>query len=140
MKDEKVIRTRALKLSDNATVFQAELQAIRLGCSIIKECNNLDKVITFMVDSKAALMALDNVDTSSELVKHTKNAINELANTHEIHLRWIKAHVDHKGNEIADAAAKTGCTLQNEQNIKPSRAHIKSLINDEMYKIWNQRW
>ena len=87
MKDEKVIKTRALKLSNNATVFQAELQAIRLGCSIIKECNTLDKTITFMVDSKAALMALENVDTTSDLVRLTKNALNELSNTHEIKLR-----------------------------------------------------
>ena len=69
MNDERVVKTRALKLSNHATVFQAELQAIRLACSVIRECEIIEKKVTLLVDSKAALMALENYDTNSELVK-----------------------------------------------------------------------
>ena len=68
MNDNLVVKTRALGLTRNATVFQSELQAIRLACSLIPECIPKNERITIMIDSQAAINALMNVDTKSKLV------------------------------------------------------------------------
>ena len=61
MVDDKVVKTRAIGLSKHATVFQAELQAIQLGCSLVKEKARKGEKITFMVDSQAAILALNKI-------------------------------------------------------------------------------
>ena len=140
MHDDKVIKTRALGLSKHATVFQAELQAIRLACSLIPDCVPKGENIRFMVDSKAAIMALENPETKSKLVQLTKNALNETGSIHKINIDWIKAHNNLKGNELADRLAKTGCNIEPTQQIGQSQAYVKQLINEDMYKAWNLRW
>ena len=62
MENDKIIKTRALGLTNNATVFQAEIQAIRLGCSIIQNLPKQPTHITFMIDSQAAITALSNTN------------------------------------------------------------------------------
>ena len=47
--------------------------------------------------------------------------------------------MDHKGTEIADRAAKTGCHLPEKQSIPISRAHVKEMVHKEMYKEF-LRW
>ena len=69
-----------------------------------------------------------------------KSSLNKLGEDFTICINWIKAHVDHKGNEIADALAKTGCKLPTREEIPLSIAHIKTVIKDEMYKTWDRRW
>ena len=111
MKDEKVTKTRAYGLRPYSTVFQAELQAIRLSCIHIREVVPQGEQITIMSDSQAAIKAQENPDTSSKLVRQTKVALNNLGKDYQINIQWIKAHVNNKGNEIADQLAKTGTKL-----------------------------
>ena len=140
MKEGKVLRTRALGLSKNTTVFQAELQAIRLACSLIDTTIPKGEVINIMVDSQAAILALDNIDTNSEIVKHTKNALNKIGEDYTVIINWIKAHVNNLGNEIADRAAKTGSMLQPTCQIKNSKAQVKAIIDNHIYNVWDREW
>ena len=65
------------------------------------------KYIKIFSDSQAALLALNSAEITSELVLKTKEALNLLAQcTQRVTLVWIKAHVGHPGNEIADELAK----------------------------------
>ena len=141
MENDTVIKTRAMGLTNNSTVFQAEMQAVRLACSIIKE----DVIpegsdIVLMIDSQAGIKVLENVDTKSNLVKQTKTALNELGEFYNISIHWIKTHVGNKGNENADQAAKSGCNLPEKFEILNGQEYIKSLIKEEMEKEWNIRW
>ena len=140
MNDTRVTKTRAIGLSKHATVFQAEIQAIRLGCSLLKDNIPIGSEVVFMVDSQAAILALQNVDTSSQLVKQAKDALNKVGNDYTISIQWIKAHVNNKGNEIADQVAKTGSRLIPHTEIKCGKAYVKKLVSDEMYTEWDRRW
>ena len=51
----------------------------------------------------------------------------------DVELAWIKAHVNYKGNELADRLAKTGTKLANKAQIEPGRATINSQISKHMY-------
>ena len=139
MRDDKVIKSRAFNLPDYCTVFQAELAAIREGCKLIPKRNKRENIV-ILTDSQAALLAIDRVETSSALVRETKDALNRAANQATVKLEWIKAHVGHKGNEIADRLAKTGCSLKNTLKIGASKAHIKSIIEERSTAAWNLRW
>lgn len=140
MNDDKVIKTRALGLTRNATVFQSELQAIRLACTLLHDSIPKNEKVTFMVDSQAAIKALENVDTKSRLVQLTKNVLNAAGKVYDINIHWIKAHVNHKGNEIADRAAKTGSCLNQREQIAWSKSHVKAIINADTYEKWDRRW
>ena len=138
MNNDKVIKTRALGLSRHATVFQAELQAIRLACSLMKDCIPKNTKVNFLVDSQAAILALENHETKSILVKQTKEALN--SSEHEITITWIMAHNGLKGNEIADRLAKTGGDIAPTCHIGQSPAYVKQTVRDNLYRTWDRQW
>ena len=140
MNDDKIICTRSLGLTNNATVFQAEIQAIRLAYPLINERIPVNSPVTIMVDSQAFIKALENTNTKSLLVKQTKQALNNLGKNYKLKIKWIKAHVNNKGNEIADQAAKTGCGLTNKIKIPVCKSYVKNIIQETMYKEWHIRW
>ena len=64
----------------------------------------------------------------------------KLGEDYDITLNWIKAHVNHKGNEMADILAKTGSRLTCAEPTPISQATIKETIRQEMYREWDRRW
>ena len=123
-----------------ATVFQAEIHAIRRAIPFIKEAITPGEAIRIMCDSQAAIKALESIDTTSGMVLRTKEALNDLGKNYNVEIHWIKAHVDHRGNELADILAKTGCNLKTDNDTPVSYAHIKATINQKMYDEWDRRW
>lgn len=69
MNDDKVVAARAFGLSKTTTVFQAELHAIRMAATVIPQKIGIGTNIHIMCDSQAAIKALEEVDTSSQLAK-----------------------------------------------------------------------
>ena len=67
------------------------------------------KFLKIFTDSQAALLAIDKVVISSTMVRDAVCTLEELTNKiQNIKLLWIKAHIGHEGNEIADRQAKLG--------------------------------
>ena len=141
-----VLKTRCFGLTEHANVFQAELHAIKQATHLIKStqenfANDDDfKTVRILSDSQAALMSLNKIDTDSRLVAEVKHALNELGSHLKVELAWVKAHVNHKGNEIADRLAKTGTKLATKTHIGPGRSTINNHITQYMYGKWNERW
>ena len=142
-----IMRTRAHGLSKHATEMQAELHAIRLACghlaTIIEEQPELKtdfKKLVILTDSRPALAALNQIDTRSKTVKDTKDALNLLAETLPVEIKWIRAHKGIVGNEIADRAAKSGAKLKTISPTTQAKAAIKQHVNDVVYESWNERW
>ena len=96
-----------------------------------------------MVHNQAALRALDNPESISNSIRNAKSILNLLGKTNFIVLRWIKAHVNWKYNEVADKLAKKGA----DPNCKrfgdipmPSKRSIYSDVENMILRKWTYRW
>ena len=98
-------------LGKYATVFLAEITAIDDAATKLLEIGIRGKHINFYVDSQAAILALNKYIVTSAAVAASKNKLSELGDSNKVTINWIKAHVGHKGNEIADRLAKRGANL-----------------------------
>ena len=120
------------------SVFQAELQAIKLAAEFLQGLYGRD--IKFRVDSQAAIKALGSDETSSELVNDTYNVLQEISTRNDVTVEWIKAHVGWPGNELADEAAKEGSKLDNTTTIQPPKRDLWAAIEGIMSRKWRRRW
>ena len=100
------------------------------------------KYIKIFTDSQATLLALNTTDVTSKLVLQTKVALNELAKkTRRVTIVWIKVHVGHEGNELADELAKEGTKKKLlASNIGIPHNNIKTLIKSAHCSIWDNEW
>lgn len=103
-------RTISFNLSKDATVFQAEVAAIR-SCAeeIIRQEADHGSVAIFS-DSQGVLRALDAIEVDSHLVWDCIRILNNLGSRRKVTLAWVPGHKGHRGNEEADKAAKQGAT------------------------------
>ena len=98
-------------ISDHATVYQAELEAIYQACKYMDD--NYDtlkpKYVKILTDSQSALKALDSIDFKSTMALKTAEALENLKwRTKGCTIAWVKAHIGTPGNEAADSAARQG--------------------------------
>jgi len=82
-------------------------------------------------------------DTCSTLVLETRLLLNEASKNNFIKLRWVKAHVGHIGNELADNLAKAGALedkpAENDSPLVPG-VIIKHEIRGGINQLWTQEW
>ena len=129
------------------SVFQAEILAILEAChhifTYLSSHKNLPRRIIIYSDSQAALQALNASDVNSRLVQQCVSSLNSLGSSVRIYLRYVKAHVGHKGNEMADKAAKLAARRPVPLS-KPlcfiPRSMYNQLIRDALYTAWQKRW
>ena len=101
--------TASWSLGTHATVFQAELEAVRkLAVDLcVRNISNAEVIIH--CDSKSAIMSLEARAISSRTVLGSRRAIEGLLERgNSVVLRWVPGHVDVPGNERADELAKRG--------------------------------
>ena len=126
----------------DSSVFQAEVSAILASVKILRGIGITDSNIDIVVDSQAALNALNNPITSSDLVRSTKYFLNELGEANDIKLHWIRAHRGFKYNEIADRNANKGLEeIPIPENIPAvSKRSIYSVVEDLILNQWTSSW
>jgi ribonuclease HI len=141
-----VISTNATYLGKMASIFQAEMTAINLASKFILE--NSQKFthyesIDIISDSKASLQAIKKNVTMSSLTKCCKLSLDSLHKLKPIKLHWIKAHVGHYGNELADHQAKLGTTIP-DFNVEPiipvSKSWVTNKIKKYVHSEWTKAW
>jgi ribonuclease HI len=133
----------AAHLGDHVTVFQAELVALKLACNWLKEQGYAYKKIVIHSDSQAALKALLSPWVKSNLVRQTAAMLNEVAEENRVYLRWVKAHVGHEGNELADEMAKAGVLdpeLDYDDRPLLAVSAAKRMIFLGFLNAWVDRW
>ena len=91
----------------DCTVFQTEIHAIKMAMQCYNNhILNSDLYIKVFSDSRAAIQALNSNIVTSQLVKDTVTHLNTIGiKVNRLEISWIKAHVDHEGNERADQLA-----------------------------------
>ena len=90
----------------------------------------------------ASIQALNSHEIKSLAVKDTIAALNLVGQkVNRLEVNWIKAHVGHPGNELADKLARESLNQQeNAHGIFPPYSHFKSELWTAMYKIWSTEW
>ena len=127
-------------LGKHTTVFMAEVKAILEATERLKYRKN-EKII-FRIDSQAAIQAINNDLTSSKLVQDCLNKLNRLGNKNKVILQWIKAHVGHAGNELADELAKEGAkniVYGPEPFLGFPEKYKTTIIKEHIYSVWYKR-
>ena len=145
-KKNEIIYRQSYSLPNKASIFQAELEAIRQAAAFFNrnKTHYPAKYIKFLVDSQAALKALNSTTVKSETVSRTIRELSKLGyDIPRLTLTWIKAHVGYKGNELADTAAKQGA-LEPEMSIKInipiSQTEISNKLKGMFLNKWKLRW
>ena len=101
--NDQVVFQDSRRISDHASVFQAEIYAIALAADVLSEHEEIG-VVRFHVDAQAALLALKSstIEACGVLSAATKlDAIDG-----RVDLVWVKAHAGNKENEEVDKLAK----------------------------------
>ena len=139
------IASEHFRLPNHATVFQAELLAIKLACQTLLQLpDSHPRFVKIFSDSQAAIRALANHTTKSRTVSDTANALDELAaKARSVTLCWIPAHKGYFGNTKADDLAKMGAGSTDPRKLTQayqSKASIKMQIKEAIYKEWGTLW
>ena len=141
-----IIHTESFTLEDRATVFQAEVEAIKQAAAFMTRNKSKypAKYIKILVDSQAALLTLHKKGTTSTHVLSTLATLAELGYASKnLTLAWIKAHVGYEGNELADDAAKQGALdpiITDQIKLPTTKTEIKNAIKTFTYQTWKRRW
>ncbi|XP_035204546.1 uncharacterized protein LOC118179482 [Stegodyphus dumicola] len=105
-KNSQEIMSKQIRLNDEATVFQAEVVALKEVCKWLSHNADSNTPIKIFTDSQSSLQSLNKIRITSSSIKAFKEIICTLQETHNTVLNWVKAHEGTKGNERADEEAK----------------------------------
>jgi ribonuclease HI len=98
------------KLENRCSYNQAEQRAILKALAAIetKQVNyNEHRTVVIHTDSKITLDSIRNAKNHNHLLKEIrKSTVNLNKHNWQIEFKWVKAHVEIYGNEIADQLAK----------------------------------
>jgi len=128
--------------ADNS-VFQAEIYAIKKAAEYLIRLGTLNNRIMIHVDSQAALLALNSTLFHTESVLNASITLNELGKNNTVKLRWVKAHHNYIGNELADTLAKAGAKA-NPMDLpdipKKPRGDVMQQLQHALVTSWTNTW
>jgi ribonuclease HI len=142
-RSEPEIQNASLYLGTKASVFQAEIEAISQAAQDAPNVTKQGEEISLFSDSRSAILALFKPYTNSKTVYKCVQALNNLNIRNPVTILWIKAHVGHLGNELADGHAKNGILHKEELGLTPipsSPAYFRALTQETLKTSWNDRW
>ena len=101
-----------------------------------------DRYVKLFTDSQSSIQALNSHEVNSLAVKDTKNSLNLVGQKiNRLENNWIKAHVGHSGNELADQLAKDVISqTEKVHGLFPPHSHFKADLWTAMYKLWTHKW
>ena len=140
----KLAHQRRLTLHSNCSNNQAEQLAIVKAMETIKElhiADNVPREITIHTDSRITLQSLKNPKNHKHLIDEIrKKAISLAKHNWHITFTWIRAHVGHYGNELADKLAKEAAGKDAvSYNSIPIR-EIAQQLRENSLKKWQLQW
>lgn len=140
-KDGIFLHKENFRLRDEATVYQSEMHAIHKALQWIIENKLKKEKIVLFSDSLSALQSLGRHHPSNNLEFNIRNKVNEIKKGNKLSLSWIKAHVGHEGNELADMEAKKGTMLPTVTiKSKIPFSYVKKTLKEDCIKKWQERW
>ena len=132
----------SVRLTNNSSVFSAELEGILLAIDRIKKA--VGRVRPFpaviFVDSLSALQAVQNRNFKVNLVRRIFRSVEKLPPQVSISLVWIPAHVGIWGNEKADQLAKAALSRGARSKFNISWSDLKPKVNKYIKERWQAEW
>jgi ribonuclease HI len=132
------VKQGSVGTGSRASVFQAKIMAITEVCIALK--NRIGKKITIRSDSQSAILAAGATIITTKTALTCRAALNHLGALNEVNLTWIKAHIGHKGNELADKLAKKGTLKSTIRSCPVGLAQIKLTTKQAILKVWQKEW
>ncbi|XP_023210480.1 uncharacterized protein LOC111613365 [Centruroides sculpturatus] len=128
----------AEQISSNSSIFTEELHAIYLALNYVIRKGHRGCVI--YTDSVSALQALISCERSSHsiVIKIRKLFCHLFARNLSIKFCWVPGHVGIKGNEEADAAAKSASPSQHIMPIEGG--DLKLVVKKRLAERWQNMW
>nr|XP_042902815.1 uncharacterized protein LOC122270244 [Parasteatoda tepidariorum] len=122
------------RLNDEASIYLAELEAIKQAVIYIKNKNYKDAKI--YTDSLSSLQSLNDPRNRNKIIEEIKVNI-----TPSIKLYWVKAHIGIEGNEEADQQAKKATSFSRVGTMLPvERTFIIRYIKQATMNKWKIDW
>ena len=135
--------TESGSLPGEASIFTAELYAIKMALDKILKTNLRDKNYTFFSDSQSALLALKSRITTTPIILDIKNMIEQARSRKlEVDFCWVPGHVNISGNEKADKAAKEAAANVNPLTFTRPVPHTdtKRTVKAAVKAKWQEHW
>lgn len=134
----------SLPMGRLATVFQAEVLAIRECMRLCLERGTKGRHVLVHSDSRAAINALAKPHTDSAIVWDSMQLINEVGENNKITLVWIPGHQGFYGNEEADRLAKLGTEEEPVRQMVGipfaiGKSFIQSRLKRQHLHLWQTR-
>jgi ribonuclease HI len=133
---------RNFRLSDNISIYTAELVAIHEALRFIRD-HKITKAI-ILSDSLSALQSLESGKSKCRpnLILEQQELLLEIYNAGgKIHFMWIPGHTGIDGNEQADKLAKLALQKDNiEINVPLELKEAYAEIEDISTLIWQNQW
>ena len=139
------IASASFRLPDHATVFQAEIVAVKKAAEHLLTLTEHDiRFVKIFIDSQAAILALANPIIKSKTVADTIDVLNALTSrTLRTTITWIPAHKGYFGNSRADDLAKSGSEstdLRCHVTVAKPASTTKQEIALGTHRAWDQEW
>ena len=126
-------------LGEFASVFTAELVAIRIALVNLRDKNRVSVVI--YSDSRSALQALLRYQSDNVLIQDIQELVYELTiNTVKVMFCWVPSHVGIKGNEKADSLAKAALNMERQGAATVFFSDFRGHIKSKLYHRWREQW
>ena len=132
------------KLSNENSVFQAELLAIRNCLQSLFNCQlgSVFHKINIFSDSVSSLQSIKDCDPKNSLARDVQKYISFFSMFTEVTLTWCKGHSEILGNELADFFAKDAINNPHSKfvSLPPSLSHLKNTVKSKSELDWLTRW
>ena len=124
------------RLTDNTSIFSAELYAIQKAVETVN--NTTNNKILICSDSLSALQSIQQLYSNLPIVQKIHDLINNSSKTFK--LLWIPSHAGITGNEKADALAKNATSIPINDEYQFVGKDMKQQIKQETFKKWKEYW
>lgn len=130
-----------IKLPSQASIFTAELAAIRKATEYIHQQNiHHSLILTDSLSAATALVDIVKKNIHPLILDIHKNIAQITSQKRSIGIIWIPGHSGIQGNNKADELAKAATTTGTEERILLPYTELISIARAEHINIWQEQW